>query len=286
MTQIKLSQLVKENQFKRHIRESFTNVHYQLVAEALGQMTEDGSSFSKNQIEDILLQTVKDLKSKGIVNDVPKDIDLSAMEKDDHAKAIDEVKQRLTEGATVLLAIPGILSLLGRAINWIYRKINFSDAALAEYKKRKKQYQKLKRDPRVSDKALHEFEHTYLKNTLVGDWLKNVGHTLHGWLEIPLRFIIAGIMWMFPSDNKSLSWSQCWNKARQLTNTITAIVIGIIAGYGAVTVFLSKTGASLSSSAMAAIEGLDVVQSASSAVSALQTIDVAELTIEIGETLV
>jgi hypothetical protein len=286
MTQIKLSQIVKEQQFKRYIRESFTNTHYLLVAEAYGQLTEADGPINKNEIEDLLLQTIKDLKSKGVVDEVPKDIDLDAMTKNDYEGAIEENKQRLSEGATVLLAIPGFMSLIGRAINWIYRKRKFSDAELAEYKKRKRQYLKLKRDPRVTDDALHHFEKRYLKGNVVGDWFKHVGHTLHGWLSTPIRYLIAGILWMFPPDNKRYTWTQAMNKARQATDIISALVIGVIAGYGVVQSWMSSEGIKASSSVMQTLESLDVAENASIAIDSIRTIDIAELGLEIGEDLV
>lgn len=286
MSQIKLSHIVKEQQFKRFVRESFTNAHYRLVAEAYGQLTEADGPINKSQIEDLLLQTIKDLKSKGVVDEVPKDVDLDAMEKDDHENAIEENKQRLSEGATALLAIPGVMSLIGRAINWIYRKRKFSDSELAEYKKRKKQYLKLKRDPRVTDDALHHFEEKYLKGTNVGDWFKHVGHNLHGWLSTPLRFLIAGLIWMYPPNNKTLSWKQAMNKARQSTDIISALLIGGIAGYGVVSSWMHAEGIKASSTVMQALEGLDIAENASAAIDAVRAIDIAELGLELGEDLV
>ena len=286
MSQMKLSQIVKEHQFKRFVRESFTNTHYRLVAEALGQITEEDGSINKNEIEDLLLQSIKDLKSKGVVDEVPKDIDLDAMTKNDYEGAVEESKQQISEGSTVVLAIPGVLSLIGRAINWIYRKRKFSDAELAEYKKRKKQYLKLKRDPRVNDKALHHFEEQYLKGTRVGDWFKHAGHALHGWLSTPLRYLIAGLIWMFPPNNKTLSWNQAMNKARQSTDIISALVIGGIAGYGVAHSWMASEGIKASSAVMQALESLDIAENASAAINAVRSIDVAELGLEIGEELI
>lgn len=283
---MKLSQIVKEQQFKRYVRESFTNAHYRLVAEAFGQLTEEESSINKGQIEDLLLQSIKDLKSKGVVDEVPKDIDLDAMAKNDYKDAIEESKQQLNEGVTVLLAIPGAMALIGRVINWVWRKRKFSDAELEEYAKRKKQYLKLKRDPRVSDDALHHFEEKYLSGTKTGDWFKHVGHALHGWLSAPMRYLIAGIIWMYPPDNKKYTWTQAMNKARQMTDIVSAVVLGGLAGAGVAKAWLVKEGIKVSSAVIQAIESFDIAESVTAAINAIKSIDIAELGIEIGENLV
>lgn len=271
----------KANQFKSFARKTFTMEHYQLVAEAFGVVNEEGG-INKSQIEDTLLQIVKQLKSKGVVNDVPKDIDIDAMMKNDHENAVTESK-RLNESVTALLAIPGIITLIGRAIDWIYRKAKFTKEEHAEYKKHKKIYKKLKRDRRVSDDALHHYAEKHLNNTKVGGWLKDVGHKLHSWLSIPLRTIIAGLIWMYPPENKTIPFRQAWNKARRATDIIMTFALITIAGYGIAHTYMSEHGITLGKQALSAAEGTDIAVSAEEAISSLQAIDVSELALELGE---
>lgn len=298
MATLKLKPLLNEirieshiQEFKQFMRSTLTKEDYRILGAGLGLVNEE--EYSEDQTEDLLIQTIKDLASKGTIpkDEIPKDVDIDAMTKDDREGAIKETKQSLNEGATAVLAIPAVLDILGRAIDWVYRKAFKSKEEQEAYNNAKKKYKAMKKDPNVSDEDLHHFYEENLINTKVGGALKKAGHWLHGKFSAPLRVIIAGLQWMYPPENeRGKGWSYFWKKSRKMTDIIFSIILialaGVEVGKEAIEVF--KHGTEALSAAKAAIGGAEVGDigiGGEAILNALKNVDAPAISIETGEEL-
>lgn len=279
-------------ELKKIMRATLTKEDYRILGASLGLVNEE--EYSEDQTEDLLMQTFKDLASKGVIpkDEIPKDIDIDAMTKDDVEGAIQETRRPLNEGVTAILAIPAILDIIGRAIDWVYRKIFQSKADQEAYNAAKKKYKAMKKDPNVSDEELHHFYEENLINTKVGGALKKAGHWLHGKFSSPIRFIIAGFQWAFPSDSeRGKGWSYFWKKSRKMTDIVFSIILIAIAGFEVgkevIEVFKHGTEAlSVAKGALAGAESGDIANSAESIYNMVKAVDVEALSVEAGEELV
>ena len=233
MATLKLSPLLKEQQFKLEMRRLLTREDYQMFNEIFAPLHEE--EISQDETEDLLIKVLQTAyKEEGESEEAPKDIDMDAMFKGDKEKAIQEVL--LKEGAWI--AIPAVVELLGRIIDWIYRKTSkkFSAEDAKAYKEAKKKYKQMKKDGSVSDKELHHFFEENLVQTSIGKYLKNIGHLLHKAFSIPIRVLVAGYWYLAPDQIKSTAeqdkgWKYWWNKARTTTDVLFAILTAAIAGY-------------------------------------------------------
>jgi len=298
MSTIKLTPLLNEIQFesrskefKQFLRSTLTTEDYRILGASLGLVNEE--EYSEDQTEDLLMQTLKDLAAKGVVpkDDIPKDIDIDAMTKDDHEGAIKETNRSLNEGITAVLAIPAVLDIIGRAIDWLWRKVFKSKEEQKAYNVAKKKYKAMKKDPNVSDEELHHFFEENLINTKVGGAFKKIGHKLHDLFSTPIRVIVAGLQWMFPPKNeKGKGWRYFWKKSRKMTDIVFSIMLIAIAGFEvgkeAIEVFQhGAEGLSAAKSALAGAELGDIGVSGEAIYNMLKTVDIEALSVEAGEEL-
>lgn len=277
-------------EFKKIMRAMLTKEDYRLLGASLGLVNEE--EYSEDQTEDLLMQTLKDLASKGVIpkDEVPKDIDIDAMTKDDVEGAIQETNRPLNEGVTAILAIPAVLDILGRAIDWLWRKIFKNKEEQEAYNTAKKQYKAMKKDPNVSDKELHHFYEENLVNTKVGGALKNAGHWLHGKFATPIRVIVAGLQWMYPpKSEKGKGWSYFWKKSRKMTDIIFALILIALAGpevFETGKAIFSGEAVSAAKAAIAGSEAGDIGVSGESIYNMLKAIDIEALSVEAGDELI
>jgi len=298
MSTLKLTPLLNEIQFesrskefKQFLRNTLTTEDYRILGASLGLVNEE--EYSEDRTEDLLMQTLKDLAAKGVVpkDEIPKDIDIDAMTKDDHEGAIKETKRSLNEAATAIFAIPAVLDIIGRAIDWVWRKVFKNKEEQKAYNIAKKKYKAMKKDPNVSDEDLHHFYEENLINTKVGGAFKKIGHKIHNLFSKPIRVIIAGLQWMFPPKNeKGKGWSYFWKKSRKMTDIVFSIMLIAIAGFEvgkeAIEVFHhGAEGLTAAKSALAGAELGDIGASGEAIYNMLKTIDLEALSVEAGDEL-
>jgi hypothetical protein len=253
---IKLHEIAADVKFKNRFNELKRSVpvqewkSLQRVVNELYGLTED-SAPTDQQIEDLLMKAAKELKASGkLEKDMPTDIDVKKLEKGDES-GISESKKKLNElgiVATAILAAPTVLELLGKFVEWTYRKIVMTDDEEAQWKKDSealkavKKTGKLPDGTKVSEGDIHVMEKKLL-STKAGKVIMKVAHGLHDLYISPLRLIIAGIRYLATDA----SWLTCWKESKTLANKLYTVIMFAVVGnalYHMVPMLMSVTGLS------------------------------------------
>ena len=221
-----------ENQFANFVRETCTSQDWSALRE-LSNTLREGDEPSDEDLETMLLQIGKELKSAGKIDSIPKAFDADAIEKGEDG-AIVEHKTIITEGLfTILAAAPTLVKLLGKMVDWVIRKFTLSKEEQEAFKEKGKAIKVAKKTGKyngkdISKHDLHELEKE-LQNSKAGKVLVKVSHALHKLYVSPLRIVLAGITFMATET----SWKDAWKKSKIPANVLYAIIVIVIAGHAA-----------------------------------------------------
>jgi hypothetical protein len=174
---------------------------------------------SDAELEKLLKKIAVEIDS----NKQPEDIDINAIEQD--AKSGNNVKEgTLNESLiiTLILAAPTLLKLLGKLVDWVYSKINLTDAQKAELKKFQDEYA-------AAVKSHDEAKKTELEDkiyaTQAGKWIGNSARKLHELYVLPIEKLVYGIGWLKDDDNIK-------KHAHSVAEVLYVITMLGVAGYG------------------------------------------------------
>lgn len=238
---IKLHELATDVKFKNRYNEFKQQVpvhewkKLQRFVSEINGLTEEESAVSDDQIEQLILQAAKELK--GRVKRNPEEINVDALQSGEEGAIKTENQEVIKESLSLALFLgaPTILKLIGKLIDWVYRKFILSKEEKRQWQEAgadlayAKEMGKLPNGKKVSDDEIHHMEEKMYKSK-IGKKLYDVSHSLHDAYIFPLRSVIAGLMWVM--DDK-ISTSQAWKNAKRAADLIYAVIMIGIAGYGA-----------------------------------------------------
>lgn len=223
----------------------------------------ESEDVTDDQIADMLLKASKEIKGLNVKNVKDIDLDLDAMAKgeEDAIEIKKEYKQPLQESLTLalILGAPTILNILAKILDWVYRFFALNKEEKIKYQEEAAAYQYAKKTGKLPDgtkvtaEDLHKLEDDLFKSK-AGEFIKNLGHKLHDKYVAPIRGLIAGLMWMYKGNKKSML--QCWKEAQRPAEIIYAVVMLGVAGYGAVHSILSIPSAAAAISSIGGITNL------------------------------
>jgi len=229
-------------ELKRH-----TPIHeWKQLQTMMGEMLglNEAEAVTDQQIEDLILQLAKDLKAAGKIETVPTDIDVDKLEKGDESGIqMSESKQQINEGLAmgIVLAMPTLLKLLSKIVDWIFRTATMSGAEKTEWEEQKAAFDYAKKTGKtidgkpVSEDDIHHMEDAIYKSKF-GKGINWLSHKLHAAYISPLRLIIAGAIYIYDNENEKgqVSWKQAWKDSRKPADIIYAVFMFIYAGYSGI----------------------------------------------------